>query len=76
VFKKYLKITDPDELKANYDYYLKTVIPDAPYPTIDGFKDSIDTLAATNPKAAGFDATKVIDPSFVKNAVDRGMDKG
>ncbi|HVA25880.1 MAG TPA: ABC transporter substrate-binding protein [Chloroflexota bacterium] len=76
VFKKYLKVNDPKELQANYDYYLGQVIPDAPYPATSGFKDAIEALATKNPKAAGFDASKVVDPSFVKSAVDRGMGKG
>jgi NitT/TauT family transport system substrate-binding protein len=76
VFKKYLKITDTTSLQGNYDYYVMQVIPDQPYPAPEGFKDALAGLAAQNPKAAGFDATKVIDPSFVKSAADRGMDKG
>lgn len=75
VFKKYLKITDPRKLQDNYDYYVGEVIPDQPYPAVDGFKDAIDTLAEQNPKAKGFDASKIVDPSFVKNAVDRGLGK-
>ncbi|MFI5267937.1 MAG: hypothetical protein ACHQ7M_11230, partial [Chloroflexota bacterium] len=76
VFKKYLKITDPKALQLNYDYYVGEVIPDQPYPAPEGFKDALAGLAAQNPKAAGFDINKVIDPSFVKSAADRGVDKG
>jgi NitT/TauT family transport system substrate-binding protein len=73
VFRKYLKEDKPDKLKIDYDYYVDEVIPKQPFPAAEGFKDAVDTLAGTNPKAAGFDVSKVIDPSFVKSAVDRGI---
>lgn len=76
VFKKYLKQTDPKQLQADYDYYVLEVIPDQPYPSVDGFKDALAALSAQNPKAANFDVNKMVDPSFVKSAVERGMNKG
>jgi NitT/TauT family transport system substrate-binding protein len=75
VFRKYLKITDTAQLQGNYDYYIGEVIPDAPLPAIDGFKDALSALAVQNPKAASYDVTKMVDPSFVQSAVDRGVGK-
>jgi ABC-type nitrate/sulfonate/bicarbonate transport system substrate-binding protein len=75
IFKKYLKETDPKTLQGDYDYYVGEVIPDQPYPALEGFKDAKDGLAAKDPKAASYDVTKMVDPSFVKSAVDRGVAK-
>ncbi|HLG70606.1 MAG TPA: ABC transporter substrate-binding protein [Chloroflexota bacterium] len=75
VFKKYLKITDPAQLQVNYDYYVGEVIPDAPFPAIDGFKDALAGLVAQNPKASSYDVSKMVDPSLVQSAVDRGIGK-
>lgn len=75
VFRKYLKENDPTQLKIDYDFYVGQSLPDQPYATVDGFKDAISTLAVQNPKATGFDASKVIDQSFVKSALDRGLGK-
>lgn len=75
VFKKYLKEDDPAKLKIDYDFYVQTSLPNQPFPTIDGFKDAVSTLATQNPKATSFDLNQIVDPSFVKSAVDRGLDK-
>ncbi|HEX6511431.1 MAG TPA: ABC transporter substrate-binding protein [Chloroflexota bacterium] len=73
IFRKYLKLTDEKALQANYDYYVGQVIPQQPFPNQDGFKDALDVLAKQNPKANGFDVSTVVDSSFVKSAVDRGI---
>jgi ABC-type nitrate/sulfonate/bicarbonate transport system substrate-binding protein len=75
LIKKWLKDDDPAKADFSYEYFVNGVIPDAPYPTPANFKDAIDVLAAQNPKAVGFDASKIVDPSFVKSAVDRGIGK-
>jgi NitT/TauT family transport system substrate-binding protein len=75
VFRKYLKEDNPDKLKIDYDFYVQTSLPNQPYPTTDGFKDAVTTLAAQNPKVTSFDLNKIVDQSFIKSAVDRGLDK-
>jgi len=75
VLKKYLKTTDEKALNATYDHYVLTVIPSAPFVRVDQFADAIATLGKLNPKVASFDVTKILDESFVKSAIDRGIDK-
>src|SRR5579883_1881720 len=75
IMAKYLKIDDERQLSYAYDFYVGQVYPVAPFPKPEMFQDSIDELAKTNEKIKGFDAAKVIDPSFVQSAVDRGLAK-
>jgi NitT/TauT family transport system substrate-binding protein len=75
VLKKYFKTDDEKGLNATYDFFALEVAPSIPNITVDQFKDSITELSAKNEKVKGFDASKVIDNSFVKNAADRGVDK-
>src|SRR5579883_1240586 len=75
LIKKWLKDDDPAKAEVSYEYFVDTVIPDAPYPPAQNFKDALDVLAAQNPKAKGFDVSKVVDPSFVQSAVNRGIGK-
>jgi len=62
---------------AAYDYYSQpnvTVSPPTPKP--EYFANTIAILCQKEPKACNFDPSKVIDSSFVDNAVSRGVDKG
>lgn len=74
VLKTYLKVTDTNALNATYDHYVGTVIPSAPYVRADQFGDVIQTLGRTNEKVRTFDVSKILDESFVKSAIDRGVD--
>lgn len=76
VMKKYFKTDDEKGLNATYDFFALEVAPALPYITEDQFKEAIAELGKKNEKIKGFDASKVIDPSFVKSAADRGLDKG
>jgi len=73
VIKKYLKYDNQADLQATYDYYVGHVFPSLPMPAADQFADVI--AQATNAKVKAFDASKVIDTSYVKSAQDRGLDK-
>lgn len=75
VLKTYLKVTDEKALNATYDHYVGTVIPSQPFVKADQFNDAIQTLSRTNDKIRGFDVSKILDPSFVQSAIDRGIDK-
>src|SRR5205085_7137316 len=72
LIKKWLKDEDTRKAEESYDYYLR-IIPDEPYPKAENFRDALETLATQNPVAKGFDVSKIVDPSFVKSAVDRGI---
>ena len=76
VLKKYFKSTDDAAMGAAYDFYTNEVIPAQPFPRPELFGDAITALAARNDKVKGFDASKIVDQSFVQKAIDRGLDKG
>jgi NitT/TauT family transport system substrate-binding protein len=73
--KKWLKSNDDRAMTATYEKYAVPLIPSLPYPKAEQFKDSQETLGAKNDKVKTFDLAKLLDPSFVQNAADRGLDK-
>ena len=73
--KKWLKSTDDRAMTATYEKYAVPIIPTLPYPKAEQFKDSQETLGAKNDKVKTFDLSKLLDPSFVQSAADRGLDK-
>lgn len=73
VYKKYFKSTDTAAMNATYDFFTKEVTPAQPFPRPDQFTDAINALAPKNPKVKTIDVNKLLDPSFVQNAVDRGL---
>ncbi len=75
VLQKYLKVDDQKALNAAYDFYSKSVLPPTPEVRPDHFADSVTTLGATNEKVKAFDLSKLLDNSFVQDAVKRGLDK-
>lgn len=78
VLAKLLKLDptkDANALNLTYDFYVGTIMPTYPHPDVKAFEASRDTLVATNPKAKGFDVTKVIDDSYVADAEKRGVGK-
>lgn len=75
VLKKYLKSEDDRAMNATYDHYVGSVIPSAPYARADQFSDAIATLGKTNEKVRLFDVAKILDESFVRSALERGLDR-
>lgn len=75
VYKKYLKMDDPRLLESAYDAFVVHTTPSLPYPKPEQYTDSVATLSQQNPKAKTFDLSAYLDPSFVKSAADRGLDK-
>ena len=73
--KKYFKIEDEKTLARTYDYFVGGVYPVLPYPRAEQFTDAQAILAQKNEKLRGFDVSKILDPSFVKSAEDRGLHK-
>ncbi|HEX6510948.1 MAG TPA: ABC transporter substrate-binding protein, partial [Chloroflexota bacterium] len=76
VMQKYMKLDDQRLLGVAYDYYIGRITPVLPFPKPEQFATSIDLLSEKNPRAKGFDLTKLVDPSLVQSAADRGLDKG
>jgi NitT/TauT family transport system substrate-binding protein len=76
VMQKRLDISDQTTLNTIYDFFTKpAILPPQPYPTADQFALPLAQLAAKNDAAKGFDVNKILDQSFVKSAVQRGLDK-
>ena len=74
VIKKELKVDDERTQKITYDFAM-TIFPAAPYAQVEHFADSVKVLGEKNAKILNFDVSKILDPSFVKSAVDRGLAK-
>jgi NitT/TauT family transport system substrate-binding protein len=73
--KKNLKLDNDRAAEATYDFYREGVFPSVPYPKAEYFKDSQELVGEQNPKVKTFDVSKILDPSFMQSAADRGIDK-
>jgi len=73
VLKKYFQTDDDKAMSTTYDFFANEVIQPLPYPKPEQFKDAMEQLSATNPRVADVDLVKLLDPSFVQNAADRGL---
>ena len=71
--KKYLRSDDDKGMQAAYDWYVGTVLRDPPTPTVAQLAAIQDVVAKFNDKVKTVDLAKVIDDSFVKSALDRGL---
>jgi NitT/TauT family transport system substrate-binding protein len=71
--KKYLKSEDDKGMQAAYDWYVGTVLKDPPVPTAAQLAGIQDVVAKFNDKVKTVDPAKIIDDSFVRNALDRGL---
>ena len=69
--KKYAK-TDLSTLDSAYAY-LKTALPDAPYPTIEGMKTYIAEAGRTQKEIAKTDPALFVDSSIVKSVEKEGF---
>jgi NitT/TauT family transport system substrate-binding protein len=71
VLKKYAK-TDLSTLDSAYAY-LKTALPDAPYPTMEGMKTYIAEAGRTQKEIAKTDPASFVDSSIVKSVEKEGF---
>jgi NitT/TauT family transport system substrate-binding protein len=76
VLKKYFKSDDANAMSVAYDYYVGKVMPSLPFPKAEQLQDARDVLALKNPKVKDVDLSRIVEPSFVQSAADRGLDKG
>jgi NitT/TauT family transport system substrate-binding protein len=65
------KLSDQQLLNDTYSFYTQEVFTTYPVPGVAQYQAAVDTLKKTNPKLAGYDVGKALDPSFVKNAQSR-----
>jgi len=71
---KYFNSTDKDTMTKTYEFVLKTQ-PGPPDVTVEQFKGVLDQVSQKNAKAASFDLSKVVDESFIKSSIARGLAK-
>jgi NitT/TauT family transport system substrate-binding protein len=71
--KKYLKSEDDKGMQAAYDWYVGTVLKDPPIPTAAQLAGIQEVVAKFNDKVKSVDPAKIVDDSFVKSALDRGL---
>jgi NitT/TauT family transport system substrate-binding protein len=71
--KKYLKSEDDKGMQAAYDWYVGTVLKDPPTPTAAQLAGIQDVVSKFNEKVKTVDPAKIVDDSFVKSALDRGL---
>jgi NitT/TauT family transport system substrate-binding protein len=71
ILKKYAK-SDITTLDSAHTY-LKTAIPDMPYPTLEGMKTIIAEMARTRPELSKVDAATMVDTSIVKAIDEEGF---
>lgn len=75
VLKKWEKTDDTAGMTVTAGYYMKEIVPALPYPKADQFTDALAVLATRNDAAKTYDVKKLLDPSFVQSAANRGLGK-
>ena len=71
VLKKYAR-TDATTLDSAYAY-LKTAIPDMPYPTTDGMKTLVAEMGRTRPEVLKADPASFVDVGIIKAVDEEGL---
>lgn len=68
IMKKYMGVTDQDQLDATYEFYAHEVAPSVPLPAVNQFTDSKKAIGKSNAKVAAMDLSSFIDASYVNKA--------
>jgi NitT/TauT family transport system substrate-binding protein len=76
VLKNYYKSDDDNAMGATYDFHVGEVLAALPIPKPEQFADAIDQLSQSNPRINDVDLGKLLDPTFVQDAADRGLGGG
>jgi len=76
VLKKYYKTDDDAAMAAAYEFHAGEVIAPLPLPRVEQFADAVEQLSQSNPRIREVDLAKLIDPTFVQDAADRGLADG
>jgi hypothetical protein len=74
VIKKFLQSDDQRFIDAGYDAYLP-IFPTEPYPSRDGFAETISEIASRNDKAANLKPEQLMDTSLVDELKNSGFIK-
>ena len=74
VLLKYLGLQDKDVLERRYDYASADErLPPKQYPTLEGIKNILESLAETDPKAKAAKPEDFVDMSFIKELDESGF---
>jgi NitT/TauT family transport system substrate-binding protein len=73
VIQKYTTVDDPQALQDAYAFF-SHVITTNPTPKAEQFADTIQVLSELNPELRKLNAASMIDDSFVKDALARGVE--
>src|ERR671934_229970 len=73
VLKKYFDSDDEEAMDAAYEFFVKEVTQPAPFARPELFNDAVAILGEKNEKIKAVDLNRIVDPSFVQSAVDRGL---
>jgi NitT/TauT family transport system substrate-binding protein len=71
--KRFLQSDDDELMRLTYDYWVYKILKQPPVVTSEDFVDLTDALAKNNPKIKDVDVRSMIDPTFIQNAVDKGL---
>jgi NitT/TauT family transport system substrate-binding protein len=71
--KKYLKSDDDKGMQAAYDWYVGTVLKYPPTPSGVQLASIREVVSKFNDKVRTVDTARMVDDSFVKSALDRGL---
>jgi NitT/TauT family transport system substrate-binding protein len=72
IIQQYTKTRDPAVLEETYRVYAQKYLPRAPYPTLDGVKAILDSLADSVPAAKTASPEAFVDMSFVQELEKSG----
>jgi NitT/TauT family transport system substrate-binding protein len=72
---KNIKADNRDDVAHGFDFYMANTYTPTPFPDPKLWADAQDVLGAKSDKIKGFDVSKMVDPSFVQSAIDRGLNK-
>lgn len=76
VMEKEFKSNNAETMSKTYDFFAGEVFSTQPFPKPEQYDDIKTYLTDKQPKIKDVDLGKLLDPSFVQNAVSRGVDNG
>ncbi|MBV8087444.1 MAG: ABC transporter substrate-binding protein [Chloroflexi bacterium] len=72
---KWTKVDDLEAIGVAYDLYERQTYTPTPLPDPALWADAKSILGAKNDAIKNYDVSKLVDPSFVQSAIDRGLNK-
>jgi NitT/TauT family transport system substrate-binding protein len=75
IIAKYMRINDPEVIDDSYQFFSR-LVPNKPYPPLDGIKEALLELGERDPKARSARPEDFADMSFVKELDESGFIDG